>query len=1213
MKKISKLMTVAGCALVIGGGLSLYAATRSTGDIQPLADETTYPVAILYKQSGDFTFAYNGGVATDGFRQGDHNIVFGYDPATKTAKNFKDKNADISGAITVTKAGDSSYNLTLDNLNLNWSYIISEGWLNDGMAILISYNGWWGSFEPGEYTFNIPAGLVQFTDDTWNDAATLTFSIVGSMNATWTVDSEYIPAVDVENGITFTFEDATTVEVADLTQTFQYNNQSYQGTQLKIKDNQVTLPGIDVEDGTNLQISFPAGYFKGSNGSANYLSNAVSTRYKVWGGMPATATCLTQFPSFVTEWGDLVLQWRGQAVTLPGGALDGKIEVEFDGAASGTYELNCEIVPSDQEGTNNLVIKELTGQIVSSAGYFSTLTVSLPQGVVENAQGQINLPQQVASFNFVRQYNVAMIETSITNQGSTVSAVFEAANEQVDIQMLNLTDGVYPMIDILDGENVVASLSKSDLKQYEWPAEEQGFTFDMNDIKGLLPNKEYTLRLNPFAVNVFIIYEGSNYWYLYNPVTTAPIKNEVVIQEQNQGALGKGTLSPLKKYTGVSYNQPVTSFVVLWENDGDNLPVKIFDPSQISGTVKGFEIKGLTVEAAQVSDHDYDTGVTTYTYGVQVNIPTAYQSNYGEFNITLGQNLVYDTEGKTNAETNVIFNTYGSIPQSITLDDEEKTTIDYMIVSPTPGTYKSEDLSTIEIEWTGFIPEDEEVTSVVLGEAPVKYSIGTSGEYNDIPKDYVSVNDENKLVINLSYLNLENTSYSFSLPAGAVVVTTDVLDEYINAIGTFSYTVWDGMEAATVTGPSGPMSLDTALSEEGVYTLTWGVNVKPSTKGVEVKYEGYNGGMPPTGTVSQDLMTFLDVDGNETAWEDGGYYLRINAKSIIEDNLTTYECSSTQLAITTGSVYGSNNPNAINPNQTFGQIEIKELAKEKATITKPVDGVISIYWTKGTYWVASTSNGPSLQLLDDKDNLIEEFSFQTAEYKSPVVTIDPESPLQFMLENPTADAKYAYGFELDLNELGLPYGDNDYKLVLPEGWLYVVESKEINTEGYFPPINAPQTLEFSFARYDVYEGKVQISPESGDEVVELNVVTVTFTDAKVINSVDQVIVNGNELEEGITYEGNVLTIVPGVVDAEEVTIFIPEGSIVIDDTLINGDIEAAYTFKSEGIAGIYAEDGRYEVYTVAGVHVLSTENASALNNLENGLYIINGKKVYIRK
>lgn len=60
-------------------------------------------------------------------------------------------------------------------------------------------------------------------------------------------------------------------------------------------------------------------------------------------------------------------------------------------------------------------------------------------------------------------------------------------------------------------------------------------------------------------------------------------------------------------------------------------------------------------------------------------------------------------------------------------------------------------------------------------------------------------------------------------------------------------------------------------------------------------------------------------------------------------------------------------------------------------------------------------------------------------------------------------------------------------------------------------------------------------------------------------------------------------------------------------------VTIAYADESGVSAIVDAQDGKYVVYNVNGVMVLSTDNVSDLNKLDNGLYIVNGKKVLVRK
>ena len=54
--------------------------------------------------------------------------------------------------------------------------------------------------------------------------------------------------------------------------------------------------------------------------------------------------------------------------------------------------------------------------------------------------------------------------------------------------------------------------------------------------------------------------------------------------------------------------------------------------------------------------------------------------------------------------------------------------------------------------------------------------------------------------------------------------------------------------------------------------------------------------------------------------------------------------------------------------------------------------------------------------------------------------------------------------------------------------------------------------------------------------------------------------------------------------------------------------------KESGVDLIYAgEDGAINVYTVDGVQVVKNGTAADVRNLRGGIYVINGKKVYLRK
>jgi len=90
-----------------------------------------------------------------------------------------------------------------------------------------------------------------------------------------------------------------------------------------------------------------------------------------------------------------------------------------------------------------------------------------------------------------------------------------------------------------------------------------------------------------------------------------------------------------------------------------------------------------------------------------------------------------------------------------------------------------------------------------------------------------------------------------------------------------------------------------------------------------------------------------------------------------------------------------------------------------------------------------------------------------------------------------------------------------------------------------------------------------------------------------------------------------------VTEAGSYTITIPEGRFTFGES---GDTDApAYTLEytvtgtATGINGISADaKGCYNVYSVSGVHVMSTNNGAELKGLKQGVYIINGKKVAVK-
>lgn len=81
------------------------------------------------------------------------------------------------------------------------------------------------------------------------------------------------------------------------------------------------------------------------------------------------------------------------------------------------------------------------------------------------------------------------------------------------------------------------------------------------------------------------------------------------------------------------------------------------------------------------------------------------------------------------------------------------------------------------------------------------------------------------------------------------------------------------------------------------------------------------------------------------------------------------------------------------------------------------------------------------------------------------------------------------------------------------------------------------------------------------------------------------------------------------------TLFIPKGYFIIgDEKEIRSSIEKSVEFSivASG-ADIVRDENHFTVYGVDGVRILDTDDANVLDTLPAGLYIVNGKKVLIRK
>lgn len=147
--------------------------------------------------------------------------------------------------------------------------------------------------------------------------------------------------------------------------------------------------------------------------------------------------------------------------------------------------------------------------------------------------------------------------------------------------------------------------------------------------------------------------------------------------------------------------------------------------------------------------------------------------------------------------------------------------------------------------------------------------------------------------------------------------------------------------------------------------------------------------------------------------------------------------------------------------------------------------------------------------------------------------------------------------------------------------------KEVSTvEVLFPAISAEQTVTYDEADVE----KIGMRNVDNDQVI-----------------------SAIAIEQADTDNGKLLTIrfAKAATDAKHI-LTIPAGILKLGEDS-NFMIEAIYDIEASGVALLVGENGTADVYDLNGRVILLNADADALRQLEGGLYIINGKKVVIRK
>lgn len=212
----------------------------------------------------------------------------------------------------------------------------------------------------------------------------------------------------------------------------------------------------------------------------------------------------------------------------------------------------------------------------------------------------------------------------------------------------------------------------------------------------------------------------------------------------------------------------------------------------------------------------------------------------------------------------------------------------------------------------------------------------------------------------------------------------------------------------------------------------------------------------------------------------------------------------------------------------------------------------------------------------------------------------------------------------------------NYTLYIKEGTFLYDESEEATEQAKIQAIQASYTINGM---------AYKLTPENGSTVDDLSIITVTFpnyrgvefddymlssvllqnTDNNVVYTLAGADLNTFFPSEGTSFDLHFVA--PGEIDAASIVeggtykLFIKKGAFYYTDENQTAEelspaIEATFyvTGEKSGVSSIFGDDeNAFNVYNMNGVLILKDATKADIDNLENGIYVINGKKVYVRK
>lgn len=491
-----------------------------------------------------------------------------------------------------------------------------------------------------------------------------------------------------------------------------------------------------------------------------------------------------------------------------------------------------------------------------------------------------------------------------------------------------------------------------------------------------------------------------------------------------------------------------------------------------------------------------------------------------------------------------------------------------------------------KVEWTGysFISQtdtDFYENNAFLTDSKGKQTILYQNIHGEHPDASIIFPDwGNYFTINLEKLNLEEGTYALTIPEGYVELGNErvpseaqYFDIEVGKKVETSYTV----QFSEVNG--------------NIFDITW-ENVTLLTPG---KTEGAY--MRNVQTNEEYQMLFLkdDLWSQQNLRIYNNNCLRVN----IENNHPDLPSGMYELYIPAGYVKfnGTENSNeAINGHMfTYtqpweeGEVEFNALMDEmKLTVT----------------WVDASEIAYNTEYEGDGQGIFG------------LTIFDPDKQINL---------DYEYEFTVSGNTLTvdlseLPLAKGECKLLIPVGCVFVTVDglTDYNDEVFFLFNNGtPDTPDTP----EVYNGTATWNIKSGVSVGDDDLIEISWGNHKLslVENPEKCTIRSDEtgvidLDYGtaVTISEDKTKLLISLKGQESLTYYVavPEGCLYVDvdgKNYLNSG--TAMSGVKSAVNAIEAEDGRYVVVNFNGVVVLDTLNASDLNRLPAGFYIINGKKV----